>query len=150
MSYAQMERQVGGHLHGLLYFWAIQQAGSVIAARLTENPKVKVLVIEAGFSWVAPAKLTFGINIWLVYSDIGQPDLSVLKVPFFAGQGVGTQFDWNYTTVNQVRMTCENSFFCDQHWTLFSLSPRLRLIIAVWHILVDLLLEEVVHSVSTL
>ncbi|KAJ6600958.1 aryl-alcohol oxidase-like protein [Mycena vulgaris] len=57
-------------------------AGCVLASRLSENPKVKVLVIEAGVS------------------DNGT-DSAIISTPFLSGQGVGTIFDWNYTTTNQ-------------------------------------------------
>lgn len=44
------------------------------------------------------------MQAWLIVwiSDNGT-DVSVLQVPFLAGQGIGTRFDWNYTTTNQVR-----------------------------------------------
>ncbi|KAJ6604360.1 aryl-alcohol-oxidase from pleurotus Eryingii [Mycena vulgaris] len=57
-------------------------AGSVIAARLSEDPSVRVLVIEAGVS------------------DNGT-DWSTISVPLLAGTGIGTAFDWNYTTTTQ-------------------------------------------------
>ncbi|KAJ6550159.1 alcohol oxidase [Mycena capillaripes] len=57
-------------------------AGCVIAARLTENPAVKVLLIEAGGS------------------DNGT-DSATISVPMLAGTGIGTMFDWNYTTTAQ-------------------------------------------------
>ncbi|KAJ6540440.1 alcohol oxidase [Mycena capillaripes] len=57
-------------------------AGCVIAARLTENPAVKVLLIEAGGS------------------DNGT-DSTTISVPLLAGTGIGTMFDWNYTTTAQ-------------------------------------------------
>jgi len=58
-------------------------AGCVVAARLTEDPAATVLLIEAG-----------GLD--------NGTDSAVLTTPFLAGQGVGTQFDWNYTTTEQV------------------------------------------------
>ncbi|KAJ7654752.1 aryl-alcohol oxidase-like protein [Mycena rosella] len=58
-------------------------AGCVVASRLSENPSVRVLVIEAGVS------------------DNGT-DSAVISTPLLAGQGAGTVFDWNYTTTNQV------------------------------------------------
>ncbi|KAJ6604362.1 aryl-alcohol oxidase-like protein [Mycena vulgaris] len=57
-------------------------AGSVIAARLSEDPSVRVLVIEAGVS------------------DNGT-DWSTISIPLLAGTGIGTAFDWNYTTTTQ-------------------------------------------------
>ncbi|KAJ7673749.1 aryl-alcohol oxidase-like protein [Mycena polygramma] len=57
-------------------------AGCVVAARLTENPVVKVLLIEAGVS------------------DNGT-DSSTIYTPLLAGTGSGTEFDWNYTTTAQ-------------------------------------------------
>ncbi|KAG6895956.1 hypothetical protein C0992_011314 [Termitomyces sp. T32_za158] len=56
-------------------------AGNVVANRLTENPKFKVLVIEAG------------------PSHVGVLDS---EVPWFAANLFNTQYDWNYTTVPQV------------------------------------------------
>ncbi|KAJ7263058.1 aryl-alcohol oxidase-like protein [Mycena rebaudengoi] len=57
-------------------------AGCVIASRLSEDPKVTVLLIEAG-----------GLD--------NGTDSAVLSIPLLAGQGLGTQFDWNYTTTSQ-------------------------------------------------
>ncbi|KAF8140823.1 aryl-alcohol oxidase-like protein [Mycena galopus ATCC 62051] len=57
-------------------------AGSVVAARLSEEPSIRVLVIEAGVS------------------DNGT-DSDIIYVPLLAGTGVSTIFDWNYTTVAQ-------------------------------------------------
>ncbi|TFK32690.1 hypothetical protein BDQ12DRAFT_638418 [Crucibulum laeve] len=58
-------------------------AGNVVATRLTENPSVKVLVIEAGVS------------------DTGF-DSDLIRIPFLCGQtAINTPFDWNYTTVPQ-------------------------------------------------
>ncbi|KAJ7819584.1 aryl-alcohol oxidase-like protein [Mycena olivaceomarginata] len=57
-------------------------AGCVIAARLTEDPSVKVLLIEAGVS------------------DNGTQS-DTINVPLLAGSGTGTMFDWNYTTTAQ-------------------------------------------------
>ncbi|KAJ7456705.1 aryl-alcohol oxidase [Mycena latifolia] len=57
-------------------------AGSVIAARLSESSSVKVLLIEAGVS------------------DNGT-NSATIAAPLLAGTGVGTMFDWNYTTTAQ-------------------------------------------------
>ncbi|THH09111.1 hypothetical protein EW146_g8785 [Bondarzewia mesenterica] len=58
-------------------------AGSVIANRLSENPAVRVLVIEAG-----------GLNTG--------PEASVLEVPFLvSAASPNTSYDWNYTTTPQ-------------------------------------------------
>ncbi|KAJ7743047.1 aryl-alcohol-oxidase from pleurotus Eryingii [Mycena maculata] len=57
-------------------------AGSVIAARVSEDPSVNVLVIEAGVA------------------DNGA-DSELIYIPLLAGEGVGTIFDWNYTTTAQ-------------------------------------------------
>ncbi|KAJ6540713.1 aryl-alcohol oxidase-like protein [Mycena capillaripes] len=57
-------------------------AGCVMAARLTENPAVKVLLIEAGGS-------------------DNDTDYTTISVPMLAGTGIGTKFDWNYTTAAQ-------------------------------------------------
>ncbi|KAJ6554875.1 alcohol oxidase [Mycena capillaripes] len=57
-------------------------AGCVIAARLTEDPAVKVLLIEAGVS------------------DNGT-DSTTISNPLLAGSAIGTMFDWNYTTISQ-------------------------------------------------
>ncbi|KAJ7601793.1 hypothetical protein DFH06DRAFT_1311846, partial [Mycena polygramma] len=57
-------------------------AGCVVAARLTENPAVKVLLIEAGVS------------------DNGT-DSSTIYTPLLAGTAAGTELDWNYTTTAQ-------------------------------------------------
>ncbi|KAJ6474553.1 aryl-alcohol oxidase-like protein [Mycena vulgaris] len=57
-------------------------AGCVVASRLTEDPTVRVLVIEAGGS------------------DNGT-NSAVISTPMLAGQGVGTIFDWNYTVTHQ-------------------------------------------------
>ncbi|KAL9710229.1 hypothetical protein Ac2012v2_006525 [Leucoagaricus gongylophorus] len=64
-------------------------AGCVLAARLTEDPKVKVLLVEAGLS------------------DTG-PDNSVLTIPGLAGTGVGTKYDWNFTTTAQAGLNGRN------------------------------------------
>ncbi|KAJ7666401.1 aryl-alcohol oxidase-like protein [Mycena rosella] len=57
-------------------------AGCVIAARLSEDPSVKVLLIEAG-----------GLDNGTAAATI--------SVPLLAGTGVGTPIDWNYTTTSQ-------------------------------------------------
>ncbi|KAF8868174.1 hypothetical protein BD779DRAFT_1116562 [Infundibulicybe gibba] len=56
-------------------------AGNVVANRLTENPKFKVLVLEGG------------------PSDAGVVDI---QVPFLCTHlDTGTPYDWNYTTTVQ-------------------------------------------------
>ncbi|TFK37746.1 alcohol oxidase [Crucibulum laeve] len=58
-------------------------AGNVIAARLTENPSVRVLVVEAGVS------------------DTGFRSQD-LQIPLFAPRcPINSPFDWNYTTTPQ-------------------------------------------------
>ncbi|KAE9387132.1 alcohol oxidase [Gymnopus androsaceus JB14] len=54
--------------------------GSAVANRLTEDPSTKVLLLEAGSS------------------DFDNLDI---EVPSFAPRLTGTQFDWNFTTLNQ-------------------------------------------------
>ncbi|KAF9482345.1 aryl-alcohol oxidase-like protein [Pholiota conissans] len=61
-------------------------AGCVIANRLSEDPNVRVLVIEAGGRYAYPP---------FCGSDI-------IEIPFLVGDATpGTKFDWNYTTVPQ-------------------------------------------------
>lgn len=55
-------------------------SGLTVANRLSENPAVNVLLLEAG-----PA-------------DDNEP---WIQIPFFAGQGVGSSLDWNLMTVPQ-------------------------------------------------
>ncbi|KAJ7434325.1 hypothetical protein B0H11DRAFT_734616 [Mycena galericulata] len=57
-------------------------AGNVVASRLTENPNVSVLVLEAGLS------------------NKGVIDA---QVPFFSNEisNTGTPYSWNYTTTPQ-------------------------------------------------
>ncbi|KAI9061587.1 GMC oxidoreductase [Trametes sanguinea] len=57
-------------------------AGSVIANRLTENPGVKVLLIEAGIN------------------NAQGPHINEIQVPYFVSS-IDPSFDWNYTTVPQ-------------------------------------------------
>ncbi|KAJ3565850.1 hypothetical protein NP233_g7380 [Leucocoprinus birnbaumii] len=65
-------------------------AGNVVAARLSENPKWKVLVIEAGR-----------------YNEGFQDEL--IKIPFLGPQASpGTSFDWNYTTIPQAAINNQN------------------------------------------
>lgn len=54
--------------------------GMTVATRLSEDPDVTVLLLEAG-----PI-------------DKGEP---WVQIPFFAGQGVGSTYDWNLMTVPQ-------------------------------------------------
>ncbi|TDL19928.1 aryl-alcohol oxidase-like protein [Rickenella mellea] len=61
-------------------------AGCVVANRLSENPKVKILVIEAGVQNTGP-------------------DASAIEVPFLVAEASsGTTFDWNYTTTPQAAL----------------------------------------------
>ncbi|KAI0687622.1 alcohol oxidase [Cytidiella melzeri] len=55
-------------------------AGSVLARRLTEDPNVSVLLVEAGSS------------------DYKNQNI---EIPQFAGRLIGSQFDWNFTTTDQ-------------------------------------------------
>ncbi|KAJ7749423.1 aryl-alcohol oxidase-like protein [Mycena metata] len=57
-------------------------AGAVVATRLSENPSVSILVIEAGVA------------------DNGT-DSNFIYTPLLAGRGIGTILDWNYTTTPQ-------------------------------------------------
>ncbi|KAJ3970847.1 GMC oxidoreductase-domain-containing protein [Lentinula raphanica] len=54
--------------------------GSVVANHLTENPNIRVLLIEAGSS---------------EFDDLN------IEVPSFASRLTGSQFDWNFTTLPQ-------------------------------------------------
>ncbi|KAF5353230.1 hypothetical protein D9756_008076 [Leucocoprinus leucothites] len=65
-------------------------AGNVVANRLSENPKWKILVIEAGR-----------------YNEGFQDEL--IKIPFLGPQASpGTSFDWNYTTIPQDAINNQN------------------------------------------
>lgn len=55
-------------------------AGLTVATRLSEDPNVTVLLLEAG-----PI-------------DHDEP---WVRIPFFAGQGVGSNYDWNLMTTPQ-------------------------------------------------
>ncbi|KAF9257052.1 aryl-alcohol-oxidase from pleurotus Eryingii [Marasmius fiardii PR-910] len=62
-------------------------AGLVVANRLSENPNVSILVIEAGVS------NKDGVNV------------SNIQVPFFCTRAAPrTLYDWNYTTVPQAQL----------------------------------------------
>ncbi|KIJ57097.1 GMC oxidoreductase [Sphaerobolus stellatus SS14] len=71
-------------------------AGNVIANRLTEDPTVTVLVLEAGGS------------------NVGQLNLTV---PFFFGNVVpgASQFDWNYTITPQTMLNGRGGSFARGH-----------------------------------
>ncbi|KAJ3565852.1 hypothetical protein NP233_g7378 [Leucocoprinus birnbaumii] len=65
-------------------------AGNVVAARLAENPRWRILVIEAGR-----------------YNEGFQDEL--IKIPFFGPlASPGTSFDWNYTTIPQASISNQN------------------------------------------
>ncbi|KAH9945030.1 aryl-alcohol oxidase-like protein [Epithele typhae] len=57
-------------------------AGSVIAHRLTEDPNVRVLLVEAG------------------RSNVDGPDVDDIQVPFLVSS-IDASFNWNYSTVAQ-------------------------------------------------
>ncbi|KAK0445980.1 aryl-alcohol-oxidase from pleurotus Eryingii [Desarmillaria tabescens] len=61
-------------------------AGSVLANRLSENPKIKVLVIEAGIRLV---------------SHLNNEDIQDVDIPFLATALPSTSVDWNFTTTDQ-------------------------------------------------
>ncbi|KZV75245.1 GMC oxidoreductase [Peniophora sp. CONT] len=60
-------------------------AGAVMASRLSEDPDVTVLVIEAG------------------QSNTAGPDVDLIQIPYRATV-VSSEFDWNYTTVPQAAL----------------------------------------------
>jgi len=82
-------------------------SGNVIANRLSENQKWRVLVIDAGRLWVLLRTL-FHSSIDHLPSHEGFQD-ELIQIPFFGPQASpGTSFDWNYTTIPQQAINNQN------------------------------------------
>ena len=64
-------------------------AGSVVAARLTEDPSVTVLLIEAG----------------------GEDDVDEIKIPLAFSTLFKTRWDWNYQTSGQKQLNGRRAFW---------------------------------------
>lgn len=74
-------------------------AGNVIASRLTEDPNVSVLVLEAGVSYV---HLAFFILKYFFQSLCRNEGVLASQIPFLAPTLTpDTPYDWNYTTTAQ-------------------------------------------------
>ncbi|KIJ38730.1 GMC oxidoreductase, partial [Sphaerobolus stellatus SS14] len=69
-------------------------AGPVIANRLTENPRISVLLIEAGPN---------------------NEGILNMQVPAFSGRLTNTQYDWNFTTVPQVGLNGRSLAYARGH-----------------------------------
>lgn len=64
-------------------------AGAVVAARLTEDPSVRVLVLEAG----------------------GEDDADEIRIPAAFSALFKTRFDWNYTTTEQKQLQGRGAYW---------------------------------------
>ncbi|TVY80359.1 Dehydrogenase xptC [Lachnellula suecica] len=74
-------------------------SGLVVANRLTEDPNVTVLVLEAGPLCVPSSSPSLTTN--LDYSDNYEEEI---LYPIDAGYGLGTKYDWNLFTAPQTSL----------------------------------------------
>ncbi|KAF4608011.1 hypothetical protein EYR40_000352 [Pleurotus pulmonarius] len=91
-------------------------AGNVVANRLSEDPSISVLVIEAGGSYVlflsySPRTPTFNIR---------NADILASQVPNMWTRLLGSMYDWNYTSIPQAGLDGRSISLARGHTMLYT------------------------------